>query len=48
MNQQWTFRPDGSLGAGRCLDVTGAATANATQIEIYDCNGTGAQQWAAR
>ncbi|MFD7389073.1 lectin [Streptomyces sp. NPDC059852] len=30
---------------GKCLDVAGAATANGTAVQLYDCNGTGAQQW---
>lgn len=31
--------------AGKCLDVQNANTANGTQVQIYDCNGSGAQQW---
>ena len=31
--------------AGLCLDVRGASTANATPVQLYNCNGTGAQQW---
>jgi chitosanase len=31
---------------GKCVDVAGAATANGTAIQMYDCNGTGAQQWS--
>ena len=31
--------------AGKCLDVTNAASADGTQIQIYGCNGTGAQTW---
>ncbi|MFE5191366.1 lectin [Streptomyces sp. NPDC056628] len=30
---------------GKCLDVAGAATANGTAVQLYDCNGTAAQQW---
>jgi chitinase len=30
---------------GKCVDVTGASTANGTKIELFTCNGTGAQQW---
>ncbi|MEU6843330.1 PQQ-dependent sugar dehydrogenase [Streptomyces sp. NPDC046716] len=30
---------------GKCLDVRGAATADGTQIQIYTCNTSGAQQW---
>jgi len=32
-------------GSGRCLDVQAAGTANSTPVQIYDCNGTGAQKW---
>ncbi|HET6739873.1 MAG TPA: ricin-type beta-trefoil lectin domain protein [Kribbella sp.] len=32
--------------AGKCMDVAGAATADGTQVQLYDCNGTGAQQWS--
>jgi predicted alpha-1,2-mannosidase len=31
--------------AGKCVDVSGSNTANGTHIQLYDCNGTGAQQW---
>ncbi|WP_435810649.1 lectin [Streptomyces thermoviolaceus] len=30
---------------GKCLDVAGADSANGTPVQIYDCNGTNAQQW---
>ena len=30
---------------GKCIDVAAAGTANGTAIQLYDCNGTGAQQW---
>jgi len=29
----------------RCLDVPGAATANGTLLNIWDCNGGANQQW---
>lgn len=32
--------------AGKCLDVAGAGTANGTAVDLYDCNGTSAQQWS--
>ncbi len=32
---------------GKCMDVAAAGTANGTKVQIYDCNGTGAQQWQA-
>ncbi|MEV7970797.1 PQQ-dependent sugar dehydrogenase [Sphaerisporangium sp. NPDC088356] len=31
--------------AGKCLDVAGAATADGTRVQLYGCNGTGAQSW---
>jgi hypothetical protein len=30
---------------GKCVDDQGANTANGTPIQIYDCNGTNAQNW---
>src|SRR5262245_34154306 len=29
----------------KCLDVTGGGRADGTPVQIFDCNGTGAQQW---
>ncbi|MEV1145773.1 ThuA domain-containing protein [Micromonospora sp. NPDC049799] len=31
--------------AGKCLDVRSSGTADGTQIQIYTCNGSGAQTW---
>ena len=31
---------------GLCLDVRSSGTANGTPVQIYTCNGTGAQQWS--
>ncbi|MGI5246653.1 lectin [Dactylosporangium sp. CA-139066] len=31
--------------AGKCVDVAGANTANGTQIQLWTCNGTNAQNW---
>ncbi|MES9525580.1 RICIN domain-containing protein [Streptomyces capoamus] len=31
--------------AGKCADVAGANSANGTPVQLYDCNGTAAQQW---
>ncbi|NUP38655.1 MAG: lectin, partial [Streptomyces sp.] len=31
--------------AGKCVDVAGANSANGTPVQLYDCNGTPAQQW---
>ena len=30
---------------GKCVDVSGANTANGTRIQLWDCNGTAAQRW---
>ncbi|MEV0847200.1 family 16 glycosylhydrolase [Streptomyces sp. NPDC049954] len=30
---------------GKCLDVAGASSANGAAVQLYDCNGTPAQQW---
>jgi hypothetical protein len=32
--------------AGKCLDVAAAGTADGTAVQLYDCNGTSAQQWS--
>ncbi|MFJ3305179.1 lectin [Streptomyces sp. NPDC086549] len=32
--------------AGKCLDVAGANSADGTAVQLYDCNGTAAQQWS--
>ncbi|WP_410595329.1 RICIN domain-containing protein [Amycolatopsis sp. lyj-23] len=44
--------PTGNGGAitgigGKCVDVAGANNANGTAVQLYDCNGTSAQQWTA-
>ncbi|MFB7946247.1 arabinofuranosidase catalytic domain-containing protein [Kitasatospora phosalacinea] len=45
-DQHWTHNVDGSLTTlGRCLDATGNGTANGTPLQLWDCNGGGAQQW---
>ncbi|MFJ6842268.1 ricin-type beta-trefoil lectin domain protein [Streptomyces griseoluteus] len=31
--------------AGKCLDVAGGSGANGTAVQLYDCNGSSAQQW---
>ena len=30
---------------GKCVDVAAANSANGTQVQLYTCNGTNAQQW---
>ncbi|MFK4147140.1 lectin [Streptomyces sp. NPDC004065] len=34
--------------AGKCLDVAGGSSANGTAVQLYDCNGTAAQQWTVQ
>ncbi len=31
--------------SSKCLDIPGSNTTNGTLLQIYSCNGTGAQQW---
>ncbi|MFI6264780.1 ricin-type beta-trefoil lectin domain protein [Micromonospora sp. NPDC051006] len=31
--------------AGKCLDVAAASSADGTPVQLYNCNGTAAQQW---
>jgi glucosylceramidase len=31
--------------AGKCLDVAGGSSANGTAVQLYDCNGSTAQNW---
>ncbi|HTJ32370.1 MAG TPA: ricin-type beta-trefoil lectin domain protein [Dactylosporangium sp.] len=46
-----TTPPPGSTSAlrgnesGRCIDVPGANPADGGRLQVYDCNGTAAQQW---
>jgi beta-glucanase (GH16 family) len=45
-----TSAPAGRTGpitgfGGKCVDVAGANPANGTQVQLWDCNGTGAQRW---
>ncbi|MEU4625118.1 glycosyl hydrolase family 18 protein [Actinoplanes sp. NPDC023801] len=45
-----TNPPTGRTGritgiGGKCVDVAGASSANGTAVQLYDCNGTGAQTW---
>ncbi|WP_033216071.1 chitinase [Kitasatospora phosalacinea] len=42
--------PSGRTGqitgyGGKCVDVAAASSANGTAVQLYDCNGTAAQQW---
>ena len=39
-----TAGPITGLG-GKCIDIASAGTANGTLVDLYPCNGTGAQSW---
>lgn len=39
-----TAGPVTGLG-GKCVDIAGANSGNGTPVQLYDCNGTAAQQW---
>src|SRR5256885_663405 len=42
-----TTAPTGQITGygGKCVDVQGANAADGTQVQLYTCNGTGAQKW---
>jgi chitinase len=47
-----TTPPAGRTGritgiGGKCVDVAAASSANGAAVQLYDCNGTGAQTWTA-
>jgi hypothetical protein len=33
------------VGSSRCVDIPGANASNGNQLDLFDCNGTGAQAW---
>jgi hypothetical protein len=37
--------PVTSAATGKCLDISNSGTADGTKIQIWTCNGSGAQQW---
>ncbi|KAJ3552592.1 hypothetical protein NM688_g4073 [Phlebia brevispora] len=41
----YTQTSDPNGDTSKCLDVQSANFANGTPVQIYDCNGTGAQNW---
>ncbi|WP_329262496.1 RICIN domain-containing protein [Actinoallomurus sp. NBC_01490] len=46
-NRQWQVNADGTITgvqSGRCLDVTGASTADGALVELWRCNGGGNQK----
>lgn len=32
--------------SGRCIDDPSSSTTDGTQLQLWDCNATGAQQWS--
>jgi hypothetical protein len=46
--QQWTRTGNAFRALGKCMDVSGARTANGTEVQLYDCNGTNAQAWTGQ
>ncbi|EAU82201.2 G-X-X-X-Q-X-W domain-containing protein [Coprinopsis cinerea okayama7 len=41
--ETWRIHP--GFNTAKCLDVRGAVFSNGTPVQIYDCNGTAAQNW---
>lgn len=37
---------NGTRALGKCLEVASGSTADGAKVRLYDCNGTGAQQWS--
>ncbi|MFE8950258.1 carbohydrate-binding domain-containing protein [Streptomyces sp. NPDC007856] len=46
----WTTEPTGRITGygGKCVDDAGAKTTDGTAIQLWTCNGTGAQNWTRR
>ena len=47
-SQQWLLSPDGSLvnpATDKCADDPLSTTVTGTPLDLYTCNGTGAQEW---
>ena len=47
-DQHWAWNGSALTTLGRCMDITAGGTTNGTLIQLYDCNGSGAQQWTAQ
>ena len=44
--QAWTLEPDGALSVGgKCLGLTGGATAPGTHVRLVACSGSADQVW---
>ncbi|MEC3998050.1 ricin-type beta-trefoil lectin domain protein [Actinacidiphila sp. DG2A-62] len=42
-----TSGPITGVASGRCVDVPNQSQTNGTQVELWDCNGGGNQQWTS-
>lgn len=49
-NQKWTYNASTKAlvnpQSGRCLDIPESSDRDGTQLQIFDCNSTAAQQWS--
>ena len=48
VDQHWTYAGNTLKTLGRCMDIASGGTADGTKVQLYDCNGSGAQTWQAR
>lgn len=49
--QRWLLNADGQIvneASGRCLDVSGQATAAGSKVILYSCNGGANEAWTRR
>jgi endoglucanase len=46
-NQRWSFTSNTFVNpqSGKCLNISGGATANGSAANLWTCNGSGAQRW---
>ncbi|MEU9392873.1 glycoside hydrolase [Streptomyces sp. NPDC048324] len=48
-SQRWLLNADGQIlseASGKCLDVSGQATADGSRVILYSCNGGGNEAWS--
>ncbi|GAA0580282.1 chitobiase/beta-hexosaminidase C-terminal domain-containing protein [Paractinoplanes ferrugineus] len=45
VDQHWSWSGTALTTIGRCLDVANGGTGSGTPLQLWECNGTGAQQW---
>jgi hypothetical protein len=47
-SQRWLLNSNGQIvneGSGKCLDVSGEATADGSKVNLYSCSGGANQAW---